>query len=74
MNQLFGIFIFLSLFSNLVNQIMPVFASQRAMYEARERPSKTYSWKAFMAANMVVELVWNSVRKKADSWIEFEGT
>uniref|UniRef100_A0A0B7KDD9 ABC transporter domain-containing protein n=1 Tax=Bionectria ochroleuca TaxID=29856 RepID=A0A0B7KDD9_BIOOC len=61
MNQLFGIFIFFSLFSNLVNQIMPVFASQRAMYEARERPSKTYSWKAFMAANMVVELAWNSL-------------
>lgn len=61
MNQLFGVFIFLSLFTNLVNQIMPVFASQRVMYESRERPSKTYSWMAFMAANMLVELVWNSV-------------
>jgi ABC-type multidrug transport system permease subunit len=60
-NQMFGIFMFLSLFPNLVNQIMPVFASQRVMYEARERPSKTFSWKAFMAANILVEIAWNSV-------------
>ncbi|KAH7159482.1 ABC-2 type transporter-domain-containing protein [Dactylonectria estremocensis] len=60
-NQMFGIFMFLSLFPNLVNQIMPVFASQRVMYEARERPSKAYSWKAFMAANILVELAWNSI-------------
>ncbi|EXA30453.1 ATPase [Fusarium oxysporum f. sp. pisi HDV247] len=60
-NQMFGIFMFLSLFPNLVNQIMPVFASQRVMYEARERPSKTYSWKAFMAANILVEIAWNSI-------------
>ncbi|KAG7126348.1 ABC multidrug transporter A-1 like protein [Verticillium longisporum] len=59
-NQMFGVFIFLSLFPQLVNQIMPVFASQRVMYEARERPSKAYSWKAFMAANMLVEVAWNS--------------
>ncbi|KUL89291.1 hypothetical protein ZTR_03795 [Talaromyces verruculosus] len=61
MNQMFGVFMFLSLFPNLVNQTMPVFASQRVMYEARERPSKTYSWKPFMAANILVELAWNSI-------------
>lgn len=56
---------FLSLFPNLVNQIMPVVANQRIMYEARERPSKTYSWKAFMAASILVELFWNSVSLSA---------
>ncbi|RKK74598.1 ABC transporter CDR4 [Fusarium oxysporum] len=61
MNQMFGVFIFLSIFPQLVNQIMPVFALQRVMYEARERPSKTYSWKAFLTANIVVELAWNSL-------------
>ncbi|KAH6696966.1 ABC-2 type transporter-domain-containing protein [Plectosphaerella plurivora] len=61
LNQVFGVFILLSLFSNLVNQIMPAFAAQRLMFEVRERPSKTYSWKAFMAANMLVELTWNSL-------------
>lgn len=58
---MFGVFIFLSIFPQLVNQIMPIFALQRVMYEARERPSKTYSWKAFLTANIVVELAWNSV-------------
>ena len=56
-----GIFIFLATFPQLVNQILPVFVSQRTMYEARERLSKAYSWKAFMIANILVELVWNSV-------------
>lgn len=56
-----GIFIFLATFPQLVNQILPVFVSQRTMYEARERPSKAYSWKAFMIANILVELAWNSV-------------
>ena len=59
---MFGIFMFLTIFPNTVNQIMPVFESQREMYEARERPSKTYSWKSFMAANIFVEIAWNSVR------------
>lgn len=67
---MFGVFIFLSIFPQLINQIMPVFANQRTMYEARERPSKAYSWKAFMSANIVVELAWNSVSKLA---IDTEG-
>lgn len=61
-NQMFGVFIFLTIFSQIVEQIMPVFVSQRTMYEARERPSKAYSWKAFMIANILVEIAWNSVR------------
>lgn len=60
-NQMFGVFIFLAIFSQLVDQILPVFVSQRTMYEARERPSKSYSWVAFLGANMLVEAVWNSV-------------
>lgn len=40
---------------------MPHFVAQRALYEVRERPSKTYSWKAFMFANIFVELPWNSL-------------
>ena len=57
-NQLFGIFMLLTLFSQLVQQIMPLFVTQRSLYEARERPAKTYSWKAFMLSNMIVEIPW----------------
>ncbi|KAF6831400.1 ABC multidrug transporter [Colletotrichum musicola] len=60
-NQMFGVYIFLFIFTQMVQQIMPVFVSQRTMYEARERPAKAYSWMAFMGANIVVELAWNSL-------------
>jgi len=40
---------------------MPHFVTQRSLYEVRERPSKTYSWQAFLAANIIVELPWNSL-------------
>lgn len=49
------------MFGNLVQQIMPHFVTQRSLYEARERPSKTYGWTVFMAANIVVEMPWNTL-------------
>ncbi|KAI8313161.1 ZEB2-regulated ABC transporter 1 [Colletotrichum sp. SAR11_59] len=60
-NQMFGMYIFLFLFNQLVQQIMPAFVHQRTMYEARERPAKAYSWKAFILANIIVEMAWNSL-------------
>lgn len=57
-NQMFGIFMLGSILPNLVEQMHPRFVTQRDLYEARERPSKSYSWKAFMFANVLVELVW----------------
>lgn len=60
-NQMFAIFLLLTIFGQLVQQIMPHFVTQRALYEVRERPSKTYSWKAFIISNIVVELPWNSL-------------
>ncbi|KAA8648327.1 hypothetical protein EYZ11_005730 [Aspergillus tanneri] len=58
-NQMFAIFMLLVIFPNLVQQMMPYFCTQRALYEVRERPSKAYSWKAFMLASILVELPWN---------------
>jgi ABC-type multidrug transport system permease subunit len=60
-NQMFSIFMLMTIFGNLVQQIMPNFCTQRSLYEARERPSKTYSWQAFMTANILVELPWNAL-------------
>ena len=60
-NQMFAIFMLMTIFGQLVQQIMPHFVTQRALYEMRERPSKTYSWKAFMISNIVVELPWNTL-------------
>jgi ATP-binding cassette subfamily G (WHITE) protein 2 (PDR) len=58
---MFSIFMLMTIFGNLVQQIMPHFVTQRALYEVRERPSKSYSWKAFMMCNIIVELPWNSL-------------
>ena len=33
---------------------MPKFVVQRSLYEVRERPSKAYSWSAFLIANVLV--------------------
>ncbi len=35
---------------------MPRFVTQRSLYEVRERPSKSYSWIAFLIANISVEI------------------
>lgn len=51
----------MTIFGNIVQQIMPHFVVQRALYEVRERPSKTYSWQVFMMSNIIVELPWNTL-------------
>ncbi len=58
-NQTFSLFMLFSLFGQLAQQIMPHFVTQRSLYEARERPSKAYSWKAFVLSNILVEVPWN---------------
>jgi ATP-binding cassette, subfamily G (WHITE), member 2, PDR len=66
-NQMMGVYIFLVIFGQIIEQAMPMFVSQRTLYEARERPAKTYSWVAFIFGTIIVELVWNSV-----SYVGFE--
>ncbi|KAF3390297.1 Multidrug resistance protein CDR1 [Penicillium rolfsii] len=58
-NQMFSIFMLMTIFGNLVQQIMPNFIIQRSIFEVRERHSKMYSWRVFMASNIIVELPWN---------------
>ncbi|KAH7067711.1 ABC-2 type transporter-domain-containing protein [Paraphoma chrysanthemicola] len=60
-NAMFSIFMLTSILSSLVQQaslpnIMPRFVLQRSLYEVRERPSKVYSWIAFILANIIVEI------------------
>jgi ABC-type multidrug transport system ATPase subunit/ABC-type multidrug transport system permease subunit len=60
-NQMFAIFMMFTTFPQLVSLMMPHFIRQRSLFEARERPSKVYSWKVFILANILVELPWNSL-------------
>ncbi|KAJ5812426.1 hypothetical protein N7474_008727 [Penicillium riverlandense] len=58
---IFSLFMICSIFASLVQQIMPLFVTQRSLYEVRERPSKAYSWKAFLIANVVVEIPYQII-------------
>ena len=60
-NQMFAVFMLMTIFGNLVQQIMPLFVTQRSLYEARERQSKTYSWQAFILSNIFVEIPWTGL-------------
>lgn len=55
-NQMFSIFMFMIPFNTLVQQMLPYFIRQRDLYEVREAPSKTYSWFAFIAAQITSEI------------------
>ncbi|PGH05928.1 hypothetical protein GX51_02709 [Blastomyces parvus] len=60
-NQLFGIFMLLIMFPTMTQQSMPFYIAMRSLYEVRERPSKTYSWKAFILSAVMAELPWNTL-------------
>ena len=55
-NQMFAVFMFLVPFNTLVQQILPGFVKQRDVYEVRESPSKTFSWFAFITAQITSEI------------------
>ncbi|KAH6986602.1 ABC-2 type transporter [Ilyonectria destructans] len=55
-NVLYAVFMLITIFTTLVQQIQPLFVTQRSLYEVRERPSKAYSWRAFVIANILVEI------------------
>lgn len=40
---------------------MPKFVSNRSLYEVRERPSKAYSWAAFLLAQILAELPYQII-------------
>ncbi|KAH8684103.1 ABC-2 type transporter-domain-containing protein [Ilyonectria robusta] len=60
-NQMFAIFEFCTIFGQLAQQQMPHFVTQRSLYEVRERPSKTYSWKIFMLSQILAEIPWSTL-------------
>lgn len=60
-NQMLAIFMFTVIYNPFIQQYLPVFVEQRDLYEARERPSRTFSWFAFIVAQILVEVPWNFV-------------
>jgi ATP-binding cassette subfamily G (WHITE) protein 2 (PDR) len=60
-NQMFSVFMFFVIFLALVQQYLPHFVFQRDLYEVRERPSKTFSWVAFICAQITAEVPWQAL-------------
>ncbi|CCF58498.1 hypothetical protein KAFR_0E03460 [Kazachstania africana CBS 2517] len=58
-NQMLAMFMFTVVMNPLIQQYLPTFVQQRDLYEARERPSRTFSWKAFFCAQILAEVPWN---------------
>jgi ATP-binding cassette subfamily G (WHITE) protein 2 (PDR) len=57
-NMMLSTFMFTVVINPLIQQMLPHFVYQRALYEARERPSKTFSWIAFILAQITAEIPW----------------
>ncbi|KAL8994873.1 MAG: hypothetical protein Q9169_005271 [Polycauliona sp. 2 TL-2023] len=60
-DQIFSIFLLLTVFSNLTQLIMEKYVQNRSLFEARERLSHTYSWTAFMCSTILSEIPSQSV-------------
>jgi ATP-binding cassette subfamily G (WHITE) protein 2 (PDR) len=59
--QVFAIFLFCTIFSNLSHQMLPNFVKYRDLFEIREGRSHTYSWQAFLTSIILVEGFWSTV-------------
>ncbi|KAH9885153.1 ATP-binding cassette transporter [Xylariomycetidae sp. FL2044] len=60
-NQMFAVFQLFSIVGQLVGQQMPQFVIQRSVYEVRERPAKTYSWKVFMVSQILSDIPYYAI-------------
>lgn len=55
-NRLFTTFLALLIPPTIVNGVVPKFYQNRALWEAREHPSRIYGWFAFCTAQVVAEI------------------
>lgn len=68
-NIFFSVFLFTQLFSTIDQQVIPRLIAGRSLFEARERRSKSYSWTVFIAANVLVELFWQTIASVLFFWL-----
>jgi ATP-binding cassette subfamily G (WHITE) protein 2 (SNQ2) len=58
-DKLFSVFTSLIVSVPAAQQLQVPFIAMRTIYEVRERPSKMYSWSAWVTSQLVMELPWN---------------
>ncbi len=54
--KLFTIFVWMFVAPGVINQLQPLFIERRNLYDAREKKSRIYSWKAFVASLIISEM------------------
>ncbi|KAI0517757.1 ABC-2 type transporter-domain-containing protein [Xylaria bambusicola] len=57
-NLLFSMFLLTQIFGTMDQQVIPRLMDGRAIFEGRERRSKTYHWTVFLVSNVIVEFTW----------------
>lgn len=55
-NRMFTCFIIIMIPASVLNAVLPKFYSNRALWEAREHPSRVYGWVAFCTAEVLSEI------------------
>jgi ATP-binding cassette subfamily G (WHITE) protein 2 (SNQ2) len=58
-DKLFSVFTALIVSVPASQQLQVPFIAMRSIYEVRERPSKMYSWSAWVTSQVIMELPWN---------------
>ncbi|KAG9313752.1 P-loop containing nucleoside triphosphate hydrolase protein [Chiua virens] len=58
-DRLFSIFMAITLCVPIGQQLQPRFMESRTIYEIRERPSRTFTWTAFVISQILIEIPWN---------------
>lgn len=56
--RLMSVFNFVFVAPGCINQMQPKFIHDRDIFETREKKSKTYTWLAFIAGQLISELPW----------------
>jgi ABC-type multidrug transport system permease subunit/ABC-type lipoprotein export system ATPase subunit len=56
--RMFSVFLLILMPATLINAVIPKFFAARGLFEARESPSRIYSWFAFATSQMVCEIPW----------------
>ncbi|KAL2786105.1 ABC-2 type transporter-domain-containing protein [Aspergillus keveii] len=60
--KMFTIFNFTFVAAGVINQLQPLFIQRRNIYDAREKKSRMYSWKAFVTGLIVSEFPYLCLR------------
>ena len=58
---MFAIFMSFIPFNTLLQQMLPFYVKQRDLFEVRESPARTFSWFAFIAAQITSEIPFQIV-------------